>query len=225
MNDPIARSHRSLAIFSTVLSFSMASSVILAAGLSLAESPAVTLMKNEMMPARDGVRLANRHLLTCRRGPSRSRAFFPPYSIRTPYGKGGVTSTAEFFAHRGYAVVVQDVRGRYESEGDFYIYVNEGEDGYDAVQWVGRQKWCNGEVGTYGQSYLAATQNALAVHKPRFLKTMFVMVGTSNYVEDGAGRGGGLCVASQHGILLPPGLLGKRSPKGSKGCRCHTKRV
>ena len=215
MNDPIARSHRSLAIFSTVLSFSMASSVILAAGLSLAESPAVTLMKNEMMPARDGVRLATDIYLPAGEGQA-GLGRFPAILIRTPYGKGGVTSTAEFFAHRGYAVVVQDVRGRYESEGDFYIYVNEGEDGYDAVQWVGRQKWCNGEVGTYGQSYLAATQNALAVHKPRFLKTMFVMVGTSNYVEDGAGRGGAFALLHNMAYSFRLAFSGKEARKDPK---------
>ena len=87
-------------------------------------------------------------------------------------------------------MAVQDVRGRYDSEGEFYIYVNEAVDGYDALEWVAAQSWCNGDVGTYGGSYLAATQNALAVLNPPHLRTMFVYVGTSNYVEDGTSRGG-----------------------------------
>ncbi|MFC1739815.1 CocE/NonD family hydrolase, partial [Planctomycetota bacterium] len=86
----------------------------------------------------------------------------------------------------------------------FYIYVNEGEDGYDTVEWVARQPWCNGDVGTFGQSYLAATQNALAVHRPPHLKTMFVMVGTSNYIEDGAGRGGAFALL--HNVAYTFGL-------------------
>jgi hypothetical protein len=141
-----------------------------------------------MMPARDGVRLATDFYLPD--GDETPSGPFPTILIRTPYNKSGVAETAEFFTTRGYAVAVQDVRGRYASEGVFYIYVNEGHDGYDAVEWVAAQSWCNGDVGTWGGSYLAATQNALAVLRPPHLKTMFVVVGTSNYIEDGAGRGG-----------------------------------
>ena len=148
----------------------------------------VRIRKNVMMPARDGVRLATDVYLpdgeVSKPGP------FPAILIRTPYNKSGIAAVAELFTTRGYAVAVQDVRGRYASEGEFYIYVNEGEDGYDAVAWVAAQPWCNGDVGTYGGSYLAATQSALAALNPPNLKTMFVVVGTSNYIEDGAGRGG-----------------------------------
>ncbi len=93
-------------------------------------------------------------------------------------------------AEHGYAVVIQDVRGRYGSEGPFYIYVDEGRDGYDAVEWAAAQPWSNGDVGTYGGSYSAATQMALVVEAPPHLKAMYMQVGTANYWEDGAGSGG-----------------------------------
>ena len=148
----------------------------------------VRIRKNVMVEARDGVRLATDIYLPD--GETTPPGPFPAILIRSPYGKERTAKVAGFFTTRGYAVAVQDVRGRYDSEGEFYIYVNEAEDGYDALEWVAAQPWCNGDVGTYGGSYLAATQNALAVLNPPHLRTMFVYVGTSNYVEDGAGRGG-----------------------------------
>jgi len=148
----------------------------------------VRIRKNVMMPARDGVKLATDVYLPD--GDEIPPGPFPAILIRTPYDKAGLVETAEFFTTHGYAVVAQDVRGRFASEGAFYIYVHEGPDGFDTVEWVADQPWCNGDVGTYGGSYLAATQNALAVLQPPHLRTMFVLVGTSNYIEDGAGRGG-----------------------------------
>ena len=164
---------------------------ILGTGLA-AEEPKgpvqVRIRQNVMVAARDGVRLATDIYLPD--GDTTPPGPFPAILIRSPYGKQRTAKVAAFFTTRGYAVAVQDVRGRYDSEGEFYIYVNEAEDGYDALEWVAAQSWCNGDVGTYGGSYLAATQNALAVLNPPHLRTMFVYVGTSNYVEDGAGRGG-----------------------------------
>lgn len=160
----------------------------LIAATTSADVVQVRIRKNVMMPARDGVRLATDVYLPD--GESTPEGPFPAILIRTPYDKSGVAGTAEFFTKHGYAVAVQDVRGRFSSEGTFYIYTQEGSDGYDAAEWVASRPWCNGDVGTYGGSYLAATQNALAVLRPPHLKTMFVLVGTSNYIEDGAGRGG-----------------------------------
>lgn len=149
----------------------------------------VLVAKNVMVPMRDGVRLATDVYRPARDGEALPGPF-PTLLSRTPYDKDGGEGQARFFASRGYAVVVQDVRGRYASEGTFYIYLHEGEDGYDAVEWAAAQPWSDGRVGTYGGSYLAATQNALAVEAPPALAGMFVVVGTSNYWEDGAGSGG-----------------------------------
>ena len=58
----------------------------------------------------------------------------------------------------GYAAVVQDVRGRFTSEGEFYTFTNEINDGYDSIEWLASQPWCTGKVGTFGISYVGATQ-------------------------------------------------------------------
>jgi putative CocE/NonD family hydrolase len=79
--------------------------------------------------------------------------------------------------------------------------VNEGKDGYDTVEWAAAQSWSNGKVGTYGGSYLAQVQNALAVLRPPHLAAMFVMVGTSNYFDDGAYRGGAFTLL--HNLVYP----------------------
>jgi uncharacterized protein len=147
------------------------------------------LARDVMVAMRDGVRLATDVYLPARGGmvlPGR----FPTLLARTPYGRDEMASSGWFFAQHGYAVVIQDVRGRYGSEGEFYIYVNEGRDGYDALEWAARQPWSDGQVGTFGPSYRAGTQNALAVERPTHLRAMCVVVGTSNYHEDGAARGG-----------------------------------
>ncbi len=149
----------------------------------------VVVSKNVMVPMRDGAEMATDVYLPVTDGAPGAGPF-PVLLSRTPYGKDGSAADGQFFAERGYAVAIQDVRGRYDSEGTYYIYVNEGKDGYDAVEWAARQPWSNGSVGTFGGSYLAATQNALAVENPPSLKGMFVVVGTSNYFEDGMARGG-----------------------------------
>ncbi len=72
----------------------------------------------------------------------------------------------------GYAVVIQDVRGRYASDGDFVPYQNEGKDGYDTIEWAAKQSWSNGSVGTFGLSYPGAVQWLAAVETPPHLKAM-----------------------------------------------------
>ena len=149
----------------------------------------VAVAKNVVVPLWDGVRLATDIYRPARNGEA-LQGPFPTLPSRTPYGKNGSDELGRFLASHGYVVVIQDVRGRYESEGTFYIYVNEGPDGYDAVEWLAKQPWSNGDVGTFGGSYLAATQNALAMEAPPHLRSMFIRVSTSNYWEDGAGSGG-----------------------------------
>src|SRR6185295_4839834 len=86
---------------------------------------------------------------------------FPALVYRTPYDRchaQGEESTVARAAQRGYAVVVQDVRGRYGSDGDFEPYRNEGRDGYDTIEWAAAQPWSDGTVGTFGLSYPGAVQ-------------------------------------------------------------------
>lgn len=100
---------------------------------------------------------------------------------RTPYGKRGrMERHGEWFAQRGYVVAIQDCRGRFNSEGEYYIFVNEAEDGYDTVEWLAERDYCDGQVGTIGTSYGAWTQSALATQNPPHLAAMFVNQGAAN---------------------------------------------
>ena len=100
---------------------------------------------------------------------------FPVLVYRTPYDRRhaqGEKSTVARAAERGYAVVVQDVRGRYGSDGDFEPYRNEGRDGFDTIEWAAAQPWSDGNVGTFGLSYPGAVQWLAAVESPPHLKAM-----------------------------------------------------
>jgi putative CocE/NonD family hydrolase len=100
---------------------------------------------------------------------------FPVLVYRTPYGKDRGPSEWTTFnkaVARGYVVVIQDVRGRYASEGEFAAYQNEGRDGYDTIEWAAAQPWSNGIVGTFGLSYPGAVQWLAAVENPPHLKAM-----------------------------------------------------
>jgi len=99
---------------------------------------------------------------------------FPGLLVRTPYGK--VDSGYERYVRAGYAVVVQDSRGRYASDGDYVLFTvedtGEGEDGYDSVEWLASQPYCDGRVGTMGVSYCAWMQWMLAKLRPPHLLAM-----------------------------------------------------
>jgi len=100
---------------------------------------------------------------------------FPTLVYRTPYGKQNAPkewTTFDAAVKHGYAVVIQDVRGRYASEGEFQPYQNEGKDGYDTIEWAARQSWSDGNVGTFGLSYPGAVQWLAAVEDPPHLKAM-----------------------------------------------------
>jgi len=121
------------------------------------------------VPMRDGVMLrANIHR-------PRTGGPFPVLVYRTPYGKNDVIddyTTVQRAVARGYAVVVQDVRGRYASAGEFNAYRQEGQDGYDTIEWAAAQPWSNGAVGTFGLSYPGAVQWLAAMESPPHLKAM-----------------------------------------------------
>lgn len=102
---------------------------------------------------------------------------FPALLMRTPYSNGGVKNPeGRSLAKRGYAVVIQDTRGRFESEGVFDAMQPEKLDGYDTQQWVGQQPWCNGKIGTFGGSYVGFTQWIPASLAGPHLVTMFPLV-------------------------------------------------
>jgi putative CocE/NonD family hydrolase len=118
---------------------------------------------------RDGVILRADVLLPAESGR------FPTLVYRTPYNKESALrdhKTFEKAIARGYTVVVQDVRGRYASDGEFNAYRNEGHDGYDTIEWAARQPWSDGKVGAFGLSYPGAVQWLAAVENPPHLKAM-----------------------------------------------------
>jgi putative CocE/NonD family hydrolase len=123
-----------------------------------------------MMKTRDGVDLA------CDIVHPDDDQKHPAILIRTPYGRGTETVNAALYASRGYVVVTQDCRGREDSGGNWDPFVNEGRDGYDAVQWVAKQSWCDGNVGMIGGSYDGYVQWAAAVEKPPALKCIVPQV-------------------------------------------------
>ena len=125
--------------------------------------------RNVSVPMRDGIVLHADVLRPARDGK------FPVLVYRTPYGKDAAQpeyKTCQHAVERGYAVVIQDVRGRYHSEGEFRPYENEGRDGYDTIEWAASQPWSNGAVGTFGLSYPGAVQWLAAVQNPPHLKAM-----------------------------------------------------
>jgi uncharacterized protein len=99
---------------------------------------------------------------------------FPTLVYRTPYGRTETPTDPIVLAavRRGYAVVLQDVRGRFGSGGVFQPYQQEGRDGYDTIEWAARQPWSNGSVGTYGLSYPGAVQWLAAMERPPSLRAM-----------------------------------------------------
>src|SRR5262245_14251349 len=120
------------------------------------------------IPMRDGVRL-----YAALYRPAEGDKF-PVLLLRTPYSTQHprYVPWALRFAHHGYAVVMQDVRGRYESEGEWRPYVDETVDGYDTLQWLGQQPWCDGHIGTFGVSYNGFTQILPAPLRSPYLKAL-----------------------------------------------------
>jgi putative CocE/NonD family hydrolase len=139
----------------------------------------VHLTSDVMIPMRDGVRLAA-DLYRPGRNGTPAPGPRPTILIRTPYNKVTLQRTQDIghrWAQAGYTCLLQDCRGRYNSEGTFYKYVNEPEDGYDTVEWMATQDWCNGNIGTTGASYLCHVQTFMAPLRPPHLKAMFCIKG------------------------------------------------
>ncbi len=124
---------------------------------------------------------------------------YPVLLQRTAYSKGGQNGSAMMnpirAASEGFAVVVQDCRGRYSSEGDWTPFFSEIEDGYDTVEWCAAQGWSNGSVGMYGMSYVGATQWLAAISAPPHLRTVFPVMTAADYYDGWIYRGGAVNLA------------------------------
>lgn len=122
---------------------------------------------------------------------------FPILLMRQPYGKA-IASTVVYahpiwYAKQGYIVVIQDVRGRGTSEGDFELFSNEIEDGYDTVIWASQLAGSTGKVGMYGFSYQGMTQLYAAINKPEALKTIAPAMIAYDLYSDWAYENGAFC--------------------------------
>lgn len=129
------------------------------------------VVEHTTVTARDGVKLSTDIYRPAKNGVAVDGKF-PVILERTPYGKQTARSWAPYFVPRGYVGVIQDVRGRYESEGRWAPMRDDPNDGYDSAKWIGEQPWCNGKIGTVGTSYPGGTQHALAIANPPFLAAM-----------------------------------------------------
>ena len=152
------------------------------------ESVSITLETNLAVPMRDGTVLYADLYRPEGPGP------FPTLMQRTPYDKTTLRSMANLdplkAARNGFAVLIQDTRGRYASEGEFYAFRDEINDGYDSVEWAAAQPWSTGKVGMYGASYVGATQWLATLAAPPHLAAIAPNVTASNYHEGWTYQGG-----------------------------------
>jgi putative CocE/NonD family hydrolase len=115
---------------------------------------------------------------------------FPVILLRTPYDKQGERDMGMTFAARGYVAILQDVRGRFASMGEWYPFKYESADGYDTIEWAATLPYSDGKVGMFGGSYEGATQLLAAISHPPHLAGLFPEVTASNYHEGWVYQGG-----------------------------------
>ena len=164
---------------------------IIFAGLLVCPLHSFTV-KTEMVCMRDSVCLA-----TDIYQPVTSKSPWPVILMRTPYNRASAMNPTLAFVVcdlMHYAVVIQNTRGRYGSEGIDSLYFSDGwgknRDGYDTVEWIASRAWSNGKIGTWGASALGMTQYLLAGAAPPSLDCCVVMVAASNFYEDALFFGG-----------------------------------
>ena len=148
------------------LPFALACLLLAARGVA---AQAIVTETNVPVPMRDGV------VLRAEVWRPGTGGRVPVLVYRTPYGRLRAPEDASIFARaveRGYAVMIQDVRGRYGSDGEFVAYRQEGRDGYDTIEWAARQAWSDGNIGTFGLSYPGAVQWLAALERPPHLRAM-----------------------------------------------------
>src|ERR1700726_4629562 len=138
---------------------------------------AIALERDSKVKMRDGVMLAADIYHPTGEGK------YPVLLQRTPYNKDLQIDLAIKAATRGYVVIVQDVRGRFASEGEWYPFQYESQDGYDTVEWAAALPYSDGRVGMFGESYVGATQVLAAIANPPHLAGICPEITGSNYHE------------------------------------------
>ena len=161
---------------------------------------------HRMVPMRDGVKLATDVYLPAEGGS------YPTLLVRDIYSNGSTAVRlryAKFATANGYAFVFQSSRGRYDSEGEWYPYFNEIDDGDDTLTWIAEQPWSNGKVGMFGTSYLASVQWLAAVNGNSALVAIAPAMSPGNYYRDVAYPGGAFSLLSRARWGI--GLTGSRT--------------
>jgi len=164
----------------------LAFTVLLLSGISaLAQAAAdIAIERGVTMKTRDGVTLRADIYRPAGEGT------FPVLLQRTPYNKDNAAEFGRKAVARGFMVVVQDVRGRFTSDGEWYTFKHESEDGYDTIEWAAALPHSNGKVGMFGGSYVGATQMLAAISHPPHLAGICPVVTASNYHENWTYQGG-----------------------------------
>jgi putative CocE/NonD family hydrolase len=142
----------------------------------LLSKPEFDLRKETVMiPMRDDVRLSTDLYF-----PVSEHEAFPVILIRTPYKKEMNELDGKYYAQRGYVTAIQDVRGRFGSEGEWEPVIHEAFDGYDTIEWLASQGWSSGKIGMIGASYLGWVQLLAAAQRPPHLTTIIPNVPPSD---------------------------------------------
>lgn len=149
-----------------------------------ADQYAVTYQDNVEVKMRDGV------VLRADVYRPQAEGRFPVLLQRTPYNKYEGVGFGIKAAARGYVVILQDVRGRYASDGEWYLFKHEANDGYDTVEWAAALPYSDGRVGMFGGSYVGATQMLAAIAHPPHLAGICPSVTASNYHSNWTYEGG-----------------------------------
>jgi putative CocE/NonD family hydrolase len=175
---------RKIIIGSTAAFLATTSLVFISSAARANDSYAVTFERDTVVAMRDGTKL----YADVFRPDAAGR--FPVLLQRTPYDKNNGTEFGLKAAARGYVVIVEDVRGRFASEGDWYPFKNEMNDGYDTVEWAAALPYSAGKVGMFSGSYDGATQMLAAIGHPPHLAGIFPYVTGSNYHDNWIYQGG-----------------------------------
>src|SRR5947209_5145754 len=165
-----------------------------------------SVQTNVLVPMRDKVQLATDLYVPAGGGR------FPALLCRTPYDKTGEKANGAYFSAHGYVYVAQDTRGRYASEGTWKFLADDARDGEEAVNWIARQPWSDGKVGTIGTSYVGGTQHALAMRRPAALLTSIPIAAVSNPGRQGMRNAGAFELRFWNWILL-------NAAKGSRAAK------
>jgi predicted acyl esterase len=161
-----------------------------------------------MIPMRDGVRLS-----TLVKLPAEGDGPWPAVMQRTPYDKNRGANAGENFTKRGYAYVIQDVRGLFASEGEYKAFENDQNDGYDTVEWIAAQPWSSGKVGATGGSAGGITATQAVMSRPPHLTCAYVTVSHGSSFRFANNSGGVFFQAMVEGWMKGRGIEPSAEPR------------